>query len=466
MDLGMTLSPSLQTDSQCSLLQVKQVPSEWKLCYDIFAYVLDHFVEDRKTMIRAMSTCHILRHAGVRPLLHHHCGSVNILATPSTLLSFCHFMVVDFPSRCVHLRKLDLQGPIAESDTIQSYDPMCLRLLGMFVACSPNITYLHIRSDCYKRMAEVSPEFHAALFAGYPSTLESLSVMLEEQSTPWMCHYLQQINPRSIRKLRLSLPTPDIWENIDSLTWQPCPHITTLELRHFHWNEIGLDWLVDTFPRIKVLDLYHWEEMDHNEFVVDRTDENLDTTSWRSLDRLSGDLNYVYGLGLTTMCDIRELDICLSFFSWETPRLIEVMNRMRVRSISFSIFFDVEDLGEVLNPLETCDLYHVYQFNALLDMFEDSSTRTSEESEDIIVRRSRVADTIHTTVEALQKQSPNVKDSAWEWALTNASPNVPHHMKFRLRGQRKATNGVEMPSMSLIESGEVVYWVYPDASQS
>ncbi|KAI0071428.1 hypothetical protein K474DRAFT_618369 [Panus rudis PR-1116 ss-1] len=300
-------------------LQPSTGQASWKLNYDILVYILDWCIDDRQTLVAFVSTCHSLREAGIRRLAQ--CRTYIMSINPDRLLSFCAFMVVDFPSRCKHLQQLDLRS---QKDHLQLQHPTCLRFFPHIVANSLNVTSAFIESSTYARLAKLVPEMHAAFCSGQQRSLRELYVTMGAETSSSMIDYLRGMKLPALAKLSLwssplfpSIVAPfrhtirELLLNPPPRTpvpcgksWQPCPKVTDLILQHYPWYKLDLEWLVHTFPNLRVLEMYDYEEM--GEYRSNRRVQNLGVRGWSSLDRIVGDLNYIYALGLN--CEVREME--------------------------------------------------------------------------------------------------------------------------------------------------------------
>ncbi|KAI0071427.1 hypothetical protein K474DRAFT_617920 [Panus rudis PR-1116 ss-1] len=367
-----------------------RMQTQWRLHFDILAYLLDLIEDDPNTTIALMSTCQSLRQAGVRPLLTRNCRSIYPLASPRILSSFCAFMNIDFPSRCMHLRELNIHNHNCD---LQAYNPESLREFGRIVVNSPNVKTLNIDSNNYIHLANTSAGFYHSFCSGNRTFVNTLHVVFDSRTAALMSRRLLEMRlpalanvdfvgltleqsmvlsfQDTIQKLSITSLQPFLLHS----SWWPFPRVKHLVLTHIPWWKLNLQFLVVVFPNLKILEMYEDEEMD--EFGYSPLTPSLQVNGWPILHKLAGDLNYVsalYTLGLRS--PIHELVICSPFCFPDVRRFSDIMGRIRVGKLNISVSLYSSELDDFLQIMKKCVFSRVVRLYATFVLVPDLKVGT------------------------------------------------------------------------------------------
>ncbi|KAI0080910.1 hypothetical protein K474DRAFT_1704207 [Panus rudis PR-1116 ss-1] len=402
-------------------------------------------------------------------------------------------MSVDFPSRCMHVRHLRIEYRLRDFRR----DPELLMCLGVVVDNCINLRTLVIQSRNFIHFAQLSPEFQDGFCSGERDGLKTLNLRMDPYvpdpyaSTDILDVHIQEMDLPGLTELhyhgdtlfpslvgqfhqtiqRLYLTSTSLSCSADDTSWQPCPHVTELVLRQFPWFDLNLPWLVRMFPNVKVLKLYSDGEMD-----LDRDDNrsrNLTCEGWQSLDKLVGDLYYVYGLGLT--CEVRELVISSPFSLRDSSEFIDIMSQMRIGSLNMTVSLATIDVWDFFVSMERCNFSDISRIEAQWNIYElDESELVSVveiEYDDTVppVSMESVSDEMMTFVKSIERRFSQATGNTWEWTLMEGK-NSEDDISLRLIGERtvRTKNGgpveVVLPTTGELpgDRKEEVYWSYRD----
>ncbi|KAI0071257.1 hypothetical protein K474DRAFT_1701707 [Panus rudis PR-1116 ss-1] len=407
----------------------------WRLNFDTLVYMMNEFDMRQKDLVALMSMCHSLRRAGVRALLDRHAGSIQPFLSPACLSSFCAFMEADFPSRCAHLRRrLDL----TIFRPIDAYNPGDLNSFTRIVVNSPNITCLILDSVLYVRLATLNPEFHRSFHSR--SSLQSLWITMDENSTPDMITYLREWSVPALSDYEI-MGEPINWQLIepfystisslhlqglalDFSQWRPCEHVTHLILQDLPWFALP-DHLPCLFPNLESLDIFDtdWSEDDAMTGVIPdhivqdlrekhtrnlRNVQNSTVTTWSHLQTIRADLHVIYGLALT--CSVDQL-VIEPQFSLESARhfLVDSIRSMRAtKSITFEIQvpeLTINTLMELRQVFVDCDFTKTECLKPEISFIHVNHTRV----------HSFVVNMMFEVMQYFQRTSSSQDSRVWAW---------------------------------------------------
>ncbi|KAI0077399.1 hypothetical protein K474DRAFT_1707417 [Panus rudis PR-1116 ss-1] len=424
---------------------VMLMPRTWKLEFDILTYLMNELELPKADLVSFMSTCHSLRCAGVRALLNSG-DCLEPFLTPARLSSFCAFMMVDFPSRCIHVRQhLNLIMP--ELVKFRAYSHKDLLSLSRIIAHSPNIKSLSVDLTLLSYLATVNPDFHRSF--NFRPALKKLDFeidniqnsrtidALKNWNTPALTHLLfrgcgtiswEVVKPFHKTITRLDIDTLDPYLK----RWPvPCERVKVLSLSMLIWNSLPHN-LPFLFPHLEELTLYGagWVVGDRAayydnrstgiaDWMIDVLKQDHDRNSkkdgsWTHLEYVRADLPIVYALGLT--CSANKLVLRDLSHTTANALLPEVTQSMRIRSLKFGLLLDrlsVPVVTSLLHTFQQCDFAETSRIALLIS---SASTCGSSEMQAFGGSWPRTVMLMHSIIMIVQRNHP-IQDGR-SWAFT------------------------------------------------